>query len=407
MNINQDLRQKLLSVLIVLMFLCFVFSKALINILSVFFLVLFVVDKSENIKKKLSIAFHSKMVWLFTLLFIVQIIGLLYSQNTEFALKRIQTFIPIIYLPIVFKTEALNKTLLLKILKILKFLIPLIFLSLIVFHFTVLKRSINDFVHFTVNEFLGLSQFYLVFILLIPIIECIRLINLREHVILNILLLCSNLFLVVLLSNKTAFSFLLVVSLIQIIISFRKNFKKGFVLMTCFISFIVVSMQFEAINSKVNIFLKTTDFDFETIVTKNRFTITKNTAEHRVLINYVAVQEIWNTLPFGYGTGDYKEALVSGYKDLKFKAGIYYEYNAHNQYLAEFLKTGIMGGFIFILLMISFLIKMDVNNYYSYIILFFIFACFFESYLYRQHGIYIISFILPFLIFNTNKLVKR
>lgn len=405
MNISQELRQQLFSILIVCMFVSFICFRALYNIIGVLFILMFFFDEWKNVKDKLKTAYQSKIIWLFITLFLAQLIGLFYSDNQEFALKRIQIFIPILYLPLVLKTEHLSSKYLYKILTSLKLIIPFIFIILFLFQIFILKRNLNTFVNFTVNEYLGISQFYLIFILIIPIIESARQAYAKKDTILNVFLLCLNLFSVFLLSNKTIFLFLIIVAFILIFKMFKSDKKKAVLFMIGIVSIIVLAMQLNVVNNKIDIFLKTTDFDLETIITKNKFAITKNTVEHRVLINYVSIQAISEALPFGYGTGDYTKVLLEGYKNLNFKAGIYSGYNTHNQYFEEFLKTGIIGGGIFIMLMFFLMKKIYFNNPYSIVVFFFVFACFFESYLYRQHGVAIFSFIIPFLIFNTNKLV--
>ena len=55
------------------------------------------------------------------------------------------------------------------------------------------------------------------------------------------------------------------------------------------------------LKDRLNVFIKTTDLNLETIITKNKYTQTKNTFEHRLLINYLALKEIGQSLPFGVG----------------------------------------------------------------------------------------------------------
>lgn len=404
MNISQDLRQKIFSILILCMLVSFILSRALSNIIGALFVLFFFIDKWRNIKYKLKIAFQSKIIWLFFLLFLAQIIGLIYSEDQDFALKRIQTYVPILYIPLVLKTERINFHYLVKVLNASKFIISSIFITLILFHIFILERGLNTFVNFTVNELLSISQFYIIFVLLIPIVESSRQIYFKRKVCINSFILFLNLCIVALLSNKTTFIFLAIVALILIVRLAIYNIKKGVLFMMGFTAIITLAMQLNVVNDKIDVFIKTTDFDLETIITKNKFAITKNTVEHRVLINYVSIQAISEALPFGYGTGDYTKALLEGYKDIEFKAGIYSEYNAHNQYLEEFLKTGFLGGIIFFMLIIQLIRESDINNLYSIVVYFFAFACFFESYLYRQHGVVILAFLLPLLIFNTNRL---
>jgi O-antigen ligase len=201
--------------------------------------------------------------------------------------------------------------------------------------------------------------------------------------------------------------FLTVVGILFIVRLYRRNNKRGLMFLLVFCGAVFLSSQLSIVQNRIKVILKTTDFKLETIVTKNKYAVTKNTAEHRILIDYVAINAIKTSLPFGYGTGDYLDALFLGYNELKFKAGIHHKYNTHNQYLEEFLKTGILGGFLFIYLMILLLKKVREDNLYSFLIVFFAFACCFESFLYRQHGVIIFGFIIPFIIYNADKLENK
>ena len=95
-----------------------------------------------------------------------------------------------------------------------------------------------------------------------------------------------------------------------------------------------------------------------------------------------------------------QDALLEAYIDNKFKVAQIGNYNPHNQYLNEFLRTGILGGLLFILLLF-YLFKITHRNPIAFqLVLFFSIACFVESYLVRQHGVTILAVIIPFFIKN-------
>jgi len=159
------------------------------------------------------------------------------------------------------------------------------------------------------------------------------------------------------------------------------------------------------IKNRANVFLKTTDFDIKTIITKNKYTQTKNTAEHRVLIDYLVLNEIVKSLPFGVGTGDYQDILNIQYERINFKVAKINQLNTHNQYLCEFMKTGVLGGLVFILIIFN-LWKKSQNHIGFYFVLMFSLGCLVESYLDRQHGVVIFAFIIPFILKIDNKFFK-
>jgi len=407
MNINVKTRQIILSTLTLLLLVSFTMSYAISSITTFLFLVFFFVDSKSNIGEKIKKIIKDKIVIAYILFFLVQLMGYFYSENTDIALRRIEVLIPLLFLPAVLSTEPLHQTYIRKVINIIKIFIPLTFLLLLTYHLMILKRDLNTFVNFTITDVIGVSQFYLAFILLIPIITCLKEITLGNKILINTSILLINLGVVFLLGNKTTLLFLTLVGIFFVIKLYKKNKKKSLTILLIFCGALVLASQLSIVQNRIKVILKTTDFNFETIVTKNKYTITKNTVEHRILINYIAINAIKTAMPFGYGTGDYLDALFKGYEELKFKAGIYQKYNTHNQYLEEFLKTGIFGGFVFIYLMVLLLKEVRQNNLYSFIILFFSFACCFESFLYRQHGVIIFGFIIPFIIYNSDKLENK
>ncbi|WP_242120108.1 O-antigen ligase family protein [Aestuariivivens sediminicola] len=391
-------------ILILIELVSFTFSYAVSNIALYAMLGLFFMDKPARIRGKVKRLYTDRLVSIYSIFFLVQCIGLIYSENSAMGFRRLEVMLPLLFVPLVLSAEPLEKLHLNKIFTALKFLIPSSYALLLLYHLFVLDKALNTFVNFTITEKIGISQFYLAFILVLPLIECIRQIQDNRQLFLNGSLLMFNLGLVYLLGNKTTLVFLLFFGVIMMIQSFRKNRRTGLFMGVMLLVAIGFATQTPIVKGRTNVFLKTTDFNLSTIVTKNKYTITKNTVEHRLLIDYIAVQAIIKALPFGYGTGDYMEELYKGYKRLKFKAGMYYKYNTHNQYLEEFLKTGILGGLVFILLIIQLLKGINAKDPFTFIIVFFAFACCFESYLFRQHGVTILAFIVPLIIYNTKKL---
>jgi hypothetical protein len=157
-------------------------------------------------------------------------------------------------------------------------------------------------------------------------------------------------------------------------------------------------MQTPILKDRFNVFIKTTDLNLATIITKNKYTQTKNTFEHRLLINYLSLKEIGKSLPLGVGTGDFQSALNKQYKTINFKAALKGKLNNHNQYLSEFLKTGFLGGILFLWLLFCLFKKIKTKQFfYPFILTFFSFACVVESYLDRQHGVVIFAVLIPFL----------
>ena len=294
--------------------------------------------------------------------------------------------------------EKKNECYFIKLMNFLQLAIPLIFVILILVHVFYDKRVISTFVHFTIEEKLGVSQFYLVFALAIPLYVSYQKILNKKNVALNGLVFLVTIGVILILGNKMTIILLFILVLFYILKN-TISIKKIFFGIVAFAALTLVAYNIPIVKERFTTLFKTTDFDIEVIETKNSFTVTKNTLEHRILINYLSFNEIIEELPFGVGTGDVDDTLKKLYEETKFKAGILNNFNSHNQYFYEFFKTGLLGGIIFIALLFFLIKKAYHSNSLALILtVFFALACFIESYLYRQHGVIIFTFIIPLFL---------
>ena len=386
----------------------FVFSYAINSISIILLFVFFFTDSKDNIKYKFKTLKNNKIVVIYVLFFLAQLLGMFYTQNTTTGWVKIQQFLPVFFLPLIAFSEKFSRKQFILNVEFLKVFFTLFFIMYLIFHVFVENQPIGTFVFIVINNKLGMSQFYLAVILLIPFLHCLNQIEHKENRGYNLILSIFFFFCLIILKNKTTI-FILGLTLLFKAFLFLKN--KFTVIKTIGIVSLLIGVFLSTIffvpglKKKFAILVKTTDFNIETIITKNKVTHTKNTLEHRVLINNIALKEIKKSFLFGVGTGDYLDLLYFNYKKIYFKQGIRERYNNHNQYFSEFLKTGVFGGVLFIVL-IFLLLKSASNKdvFFVYLIMFFSIACFFESYLERQHGILIFSFILPlFLKFDKKK----
>lgn len=376
----------------------FSISFLLLSISSILLLIFFFVDTIKSIKSKWIRIKKNKIILLYTLLFLSQIIGLLYTENIEYGLKRINTMLPLIFVPAIIYSENIDFKYFTKIFKTFRVFLLLYFLGLIIYHVFFELRPLSHFSIYALNENLGISQFYIFFILLITILFSLDRIFLNKGTVINLIFFVIFSFFILLLSNKTSLILMTIAVIIKFIFIFKNNslvskvsFSFIIILLIGFISFNVPELE-----KKINVVLKSTDFDIEIIKTKNKVTVTKNTFEHRLLINYLSLKEVIENSWLGVGTGDYQDFLNEQYRKVEFKSGILKKLNNHNQFAAEILKTGLLGGVIFIILIFN-LLNYGVYHYQNYMIVVILFsiACFLESYLDRQHGVMIFAFIIP------------
>lgn len=402
------IRPIIYAVLITILLCSFMFSYAINSICIGLLPLFFFIDKKKNLKKKFSSFFKSPLLIFYFLFFACQLIGLLYSTNLQMGIKKVTQLLPVLLLPIVAITEKISKKHFIIGIEFLKFFTLLVFSNYLIIHIFSENRGLNSFVMFVVNEKLNMSQFYLAIIVLIPFLHSVYKLLQKEQILYNAFFAVTLFFCLLILQNKTTILILGLILTIQFIRALKKTFSLGkSVAITAVLITVltVLTLVIPGVKNKFEVIAKTTDFDLETIITKNKVTHTKNTIEHRFLINYLAIKEIKNSFPLGVGTGDYLDVLYSNYDEIEFKAAKHAKLNNHNQYLSEFLKTGILGGLCFIVIIFLLFKSASFSDvFFLYLILFFGLACLFESYLDRQYGVMIFSFILPlFLSFEKTK----
>lgn len=390
-------RKKIYTILIFIVFFTFLISYAA-SAISVFTLfAFFFIDKKDFIKHKLREAKSNKLIILYVVFFLIQCIGLLYTTNIDFGIKRVTVMFPVLFLPLVVMTEKVDLKLFEQLLNALVIWIIVLFSLFLIIHIYVDNRQLNNFVLYYLNDKLGVSQFYISFIIVIPLLKLLRDLEKKRGrlIVLKGLML---LFFALLLGNITIFSFLSLLIIFKTLIFFKEKTKFSKILFLGLVfSFICLGVMLTPkINEKMAVIVKTTDLDYDIIKTKHSVTFAKNTIEKRIIINVSSLNLIKENFPFGVGTGDFMDALLQEYKKINFKSGIKHRYNNHNQFLSEFTKTGILGGLCFILIVLLLLIKVTYrSSYYAYITILFVLGAMVESYLYRQHGVLVFSFFIP------------
>ena len=183
-------------------------------------------------------------------------------------------------------------------------------------------------------------------------------------------------------------------------IKHKENKKiKLFVIIVAIISSLYVVTKVPQLKTKIDITTRTFDYEFKKILTKNQISLTRNSLEYRVLINYCSWLIVTENI-LGVGTGDNREALMQKYKDINFRAGVKSNFNAHNQYMEEATKTGLLG-FIILLAFIFYLLKISFpkKSYLFYVVFYIAIVCLTESFLYRHHGIMFTAFFIS-LFYN-------
>jgi O-antigen ligase len=106
---------------------------------------------------------------------------------------------------------------------------------------------------------------------------------------------------------------------------------------------------------------------------------------------------------FGVGTGDAQDSLQAAYEKRKFYfASRYNKYNTHNQYLQETVTLGIIGLLVFLAcLIMPMFVKFDVARklFYGLFLVSFLFACITDTPLELNKGILLYSFFNSLIFF--------
>lgn len=132
--------------------------------------------------------------------------------------------------------------------------------------------------------------------------------------------------------------------------------------------------------------------------TFNEFTIRLAIAECSWII-------IRNNMAFGVGIGDVYDELDKVYRAVEYKFGYLDQQNPHNEYLSQWLATG-MVGLVLMLGILFLLFKRAIKDKrYDFLILLILFAVTFaiESLLERQKGIVLFSLLTSLYVFTPAK----
>ncbi len=375
----------------IIQYLFYFFSLALLSsyyatIPIALLVILFFVDSSENIKKKLKKTVKNSITYYFIAYFFIHILGLIYTKNLDKGLKEVILRLPFLLFPFIIFGETISKEMVVKTLLFFKSVVIVVFILLLSYYFIMFDKPLKNFVFFGFTK-IAISTFsYSVFIFLAILISLKH--SKYKYVELPILFLF--LFLI---GNRTVIMFLGVYLFYYLFKVKIKQQQRIFI-----ISMISIVLMFvgSTIYNKITVFYKTIDFDIKTIETKNRLTFSRNTIEHRILVWKSALEIIKKHPIIGVGTADYQDALMQEYQKIHFKVAIKNKFNTHNQFFEETLKFGLIGFILFFALFFR-LFKTSQNALLFTVILLIFWVSIFESYWSRHHGVTFIAFIIPLL----------
>jgi O-antigen ligase len=352
--------------------------------------------------------FKHKLFLILSSFFILNFLSIFYSLSFEFPLKRIETSMSLILIPLGFAVFKPQDFFLLK--KYRKYFIDIFIISSCVLSLILLLYFYNLglFSHETlkVNAFRKATQeipmfnghpIYISIYFALGILFLID--KLKKLILRNILLYLFGILILgcslVLLSSKGVIISLLI-SVIFYLYFRIKNIEQKYLL----ISTILVT-------SIYGIFLSPTlERRFREFTKKTTFTEFRinNSTSIRIAIYNCAIKTIAKAPILGYGWGEGKTNLLKCYKN-KQKYLYKKRYNSHNQYFSSVINGGIIN-LLFFLFFLGYIFKKakSTKDYIFSVIIIFYFALFFsENILERQTGLILFIYICCLFTFSNIK----
>jgi len=354
---------------------------------------------SGNLFSKLKDVIRNKYFWVFTAIYFIQFLGLLYSTDVQDALAKLEKKAGLVLFPLVILSmPALRGKQLIYTISsfgiccfgLFAYAIFKLFLTFgSLTQVPQLTETIDDLIQLH-HAYSGLYMVFLVVALVFLLNKYWQHFNLYTRVGLSILILIFYIYLIILGARMALFISFIMLGLQMLVFTLQtKSFRTLAVLAFTIIVGITGVLSLPATRSKIN----------EILFTRGVYhPFTPRFIQWQCSIDILNDNNCWMK---GVGTGDVKPLLQACYQDKKFW-GHLYNYNLHNEYLEEMVRHGLIGLSLLLLAFIYPLITaVKVKNYlYVYFILIFMLACVSESFLNRQKGVIFYAFFNA-LIFRT------
>ena len=360
----------------------------------------------KNLRKK------NKSILLFSSLFVIYAISMLYSDNIKFGLKDLETKLSLVVFPIIFFISKLDFKKYLS--QILKWFVLGIITAIVICLIDALYQFIttgeeSELFYGKLSTFLHPGYFSLYVNLALMI--CLEgLIKKEGNIILNrkftFFLLCLFAVMIILLSSKTG----ILTMLLSCSVGAFYWIKKTKAYLKSVFALIILSIALITTYSYSYSFKVRIDEVFKTITADNKSH--ESTSIVRMEAWKTSINLILNNPVIGYGVGDSKDILMQSYKDNNLPILYEKQLNPHNQFLQVLLSIGVIGfvTFILILLLPSYYSIKNKNYLYFFFILLFIFNLLTECMLERLAGVIFFAFFQTLFFaayFNPSKNIEE
>lgn len=355
-----------------------------------------------NLNMKFKTLINKKTAILFSSLYLIHLIGLLYTSNINSGFFDIQVKLSLLIFPLVIGSKPFSK-------KQITILFTAFIVGLIYACIYLLSRSFSLYFTDNINTF-----FYQYFSVLIHTSYFSMYLNLaiiwllynqypsESHNLLwskniSYVLILFFSFIILLVSSKSgliSISLTLLV-LIGYLVFRKKMFASAFITVLIILgTFFIIKHQLPDTHQRMEEF-------FTAVNSENENTTTASTST-RLLIWDVSTQVIKNNFIFGVGTGDVKEALKQEYERKEITNALKHGFNAHNEFYQVFLALGVIGFIILILSLVYPMYLSYQNKQFLYIFfgVLIIFNFLSESMLETQAGVMFFAFFNSLIFFS-------
>ena len=363
-----------------------------------------------NVKIYLENLMNKKLSLLFTSLYLLYIIGALYSSNKASAWFDIQAKSSILIFPLIFSTsKIISKE---NIFKLFLFFYAGIFSAIMIELFNATLIYINTshvaFFYSELSIFMHPSYFAMYLIFAIASISYyliekpVTITGIRKYALLFLIFLFT--FAIIILSSKAG---IICAVIIELICLFYFVFREKNI-----IKFLVYGLSVSLLYFITIKYVVQHDFQriaqAEQTLTENKYTelATAETNRVRIYIWEASLEVIKNNFLLGVGTGDIHESLNEEYEKRGMSGALKKNLNAHNQFIQTFIAIGITGFAVLILsFALPFFQQIKKRKFLIPVfILIVAFNCLFESILELQAGVIFYAFFNSLLLFSEQEL---
>ncbi|SFW56667.1 O-antigen ligase family protein [Cellulophaga fucicola] len=367
-----------------------------IGINSIAILLLTAVSLIKLIKEKE--VFYNKIYLLFIIYFLTRFFSLLYSDNLSTGWRAIERSLSIIVFPLIFminKPILLNRIFFLKILNVSTAVACVFCLFNNYLFFVVNEIPTNwwldwKYNHHHLSSYLDFGPNYFSVIIVLNLIGVFFYrVNLIKSKIIFLIVYIVQLFFLFLLSSRSLIFFYLVCTVILLTRNGYIKYKiKGVAISLVGLCLILISVYLYVPIVKQR-FRKT----YSEFISDNKKDTQVGGFINRLQNVNSATEIIKRNYILGIGIGDVKDELKKEYFRIDFKEGIDHSFDAHNQYLQNYLASGFFGflSYILIFIVICRLLIKTKKHFYIIIVLMFAYFSLFESLIETHKGIVLFS----------------